>query len=250
MLARGVWKGPWHHCAMSVDAVSCDVATPRWPWFWAQKHAWMEANSRCCCLSFVLPCFNIKPHAQKAPADGLALLRWTLQAVDRYFTTLGNKKALATEKPGCYMCSELPTVHRNMAACKPSYERCFVYKRVHACTWHVLVYLGGYQCSQQLSVFPVPGNFTRPSRNCTCNKKYSACGSQVCFSFGPTTYSVYLLNCLSLGSSSMTKSKMAPNMCSTRTVGLPVNFYRYLCMCVCVSVADSQVLQHGKTKTG
>ena len=196
-------------------------------------HEWKQ-TVRCCCLSFVLPCFNIKPHAQKAPADGLALLRWTLQAVDRYFTTLGTRRALATEKPGCYMCSELPTVHRNMAACKPSYERCFVYKRVHACTWHVLVYLGGYQCSQQLLCFPVPGNFTRPSRNCTCNKKYSACGSQVCFSFGPTTYSVYLLNCLSLGSSSMTKSKMAPNMCSTRTVAcLWIFIGIYACVCVC-----------------
>ena len=70
------------------------------------------------------------------------------------FHDFRNKKALATEKPGCYMCSELPTVHRNMAACKPSYERCFVYKRVHACTWHVLVYLGGHQCSQQLLCFP------------------------------------------------------------------------------------------------
>lgn len=85
------------------------------------------------------------------------------------------------------------------------------------------------------SVFPVPGNFTRPSRNCTCNKKYSACGSQVCFSFGPTTYSVYLLNCLSLGSSSMTKSKMAPNMCSTRTVAcLWIFIGIYACVCVCV----------------
>ena len=82
------------------------------------------------------------------------------------------------------------------------------------------------------SVFPVPGNFTRPSRNCTCNKKYSACGSQVCFSFGPTTYSVYLLNCLSLGSSSMTKSKMAPNMCSTRTVAcLWIFIGIYACVC-------------------
>lgn len=83
------------------------------------------------------------------------------------------------------------------------------------------------------SVFPVPGNFTRPSRNCTCNKKYSACGSQVCFSFGPTTYSVYLLNCLSQGSSSMTKSKMAPNMCSTRTVAcLWIFIGIYACVCV------------------
>ena len=33
-----------------------------------------------------------RPHAQKAPADGLALLRWTLHAVDRYFTTLGTRR--------------------------------------------------------------------------------------------------------------------------------------------------------------
>ena len=40
----------------------------------------------------VLLCFRLKPHAQKAPADGLALLRWTLHAVDRYFTTIGTRR--------------------------------------------------------------------------------------------------------------------------------------------------------------
>lgn len=50
------------------------------------------------CLLAVCVCVHVCGFAQGAPADGLALLRFTLGAVDQYFKALGKRKVWLTKQ--------------------------------------------------------------------------------------------------------------------------------------------------------
>ena len=80
-----------------------------------------------------------------------------------------------------------------------------------------------------ISVLRVPGNFSRQSRNCTCNKKYSACdAAKFVSAFGFATYSTLLADLLQLREFMNDQIKNGagyvfnPNRC------LPVKFHGHM----------------------
>lgn len=120
----------------------CSVGQEVVPWISAEHHACMLAYwvFGGCVWLFVCVRVHVCGFAQGAPADGLALLRFTLGAVNQYFTALGTRKVWLPKQDAMVCvrsCQNFTATWQHALDHKLIFLSGFLHACIHA--WHAFI---------------------------------------------------------------------------------------------------------------